>query len=85
MLHMAGEVSETVPTNFFIAVEALVDSGLVPPKSKDLLDHIRNTGNKATHELDDVSKQDAEQLIIFLEAVLRFQYEFPAKLKSSQA
>lgn len=85
LLHMAGEVSGSVPTNFVAAIEALVASGLVPPRSKDVLDHIRKTGNKATHELDEVSKEDAEQLVIFLEAVLRFQYEFPAKLGSSEA
>jgi len=47
-----------------------------------LVDHIREKGNEATHEILLMSREDAEDLIEFTEMLLRVVYEFPAKVKS---
>jgi len=63
--------------NFVYYVEYLADKGFVPPNGRSWVDYIRQKGNEATHEIALMTKQDAEALIIFVEMLLRFIYEFP--------
>jgi hypothetical protein len=62
-------------------VNYLSDNGFVPPDGKDWVDHIRTKGNEATHEIKIMSKEDAEELLSFAEMLLKFIFEFPAKMK----
>jgi hypothetical protein len=48
------------------------------------VDHIRTKGNEATHEIVLMTKADAEELIAFTEMLLKFVYEFPAKVPSKK-
>lgn len=66
--------------SFISYVEHLADSGYVPPNGKGWVDHIRRKGNEATHEIDLMSQSDAEELISFIEMLLKFIYEFPARV-----
>ena len=66
---------------FIEYVNYLVEKGFVPPNGRGWVDHIRNKGNEATHEIKIMSRSDAEELITFLEMLLKFIYEFPAKIK----
>jgi hypothetical protein len=59
--------------------------GYVPPNGKEWVDHIREKGNEATHEIQMMTREDAEDLITFLEMLLKFMYEFPAKMKTKQS
>lgn len=68
--------------NFIDYVNYLSDKGYVPPDGKEWVDHIRSKGNEATHEIKIMSRADAEELITFLEMLLKFIYEFPAHMKS---
>ena len=65
---------------FISYVEYLANSGYVPPNGKGWVDHIRQKGNEATHEIALMSKADAEELISFIEMLLKFIYEFPARI-----
>jgi len=68
---------------FISYVEYLATSGYVPPNGKGWVDHIRKKGNEATHEIVIMSEHDAQELISFLEMLLKFIYEFPSKIPPS--
>ncbi len=62
-------------------VKYLSDKNYVPPGGEEWVDHIRKKGNEATHEIIIMKKEDAEELIIFIEMLLKFIYEFPNRMK----
>ena len=70
---------------FIEYVEYLSNKHFIPPNGKDWVDHIRTKGNEATHEISIMKKEDAEELISFIEMLLKFIYEFPATIKSKIA
>src|SRR2546423_10885577 len=63
-------------------VNYLSDKGFVPPDGKDWVDHIRKIGNVANHQIKIMKKEDAQELLGFLEMLLRFIFEFPAMIKA---
>jgi hypothetical protein len=65
---------------FIEYVDFLASKGYVPPNGRSWVDHIRQKGNEANHEISLMSKDDAEELISFSEMLLKFIYEFPAKV-----
>jgi Domain of unknown function (DUF4145) len=64
-------------------VEYLAGKGYVPPNGQGWVDHIRKKGNEANHEIVLMSKSDADELILFIEMLLKFIYEFPNKIPTS--
>jgi len=81
LMHIA--VAKGAPTNksFLEYVEYLSDKNYVPPDGKGWVDYIRTKGNEANHEIKIMSVDDAKDLITFSEMLLKFVYEFPAKVK----
>jgi hypothetical protein len=69
--------------SFIQYVDHLAARGYVPPNGRTWVDHIRKKGNEATHEIAPVSKVDAEDLISFAGMLLRFIYEFPARVNAA--
>jgi hypothetical protein len=69
--------------SFVAYVEYLADQGFVPPNGRGWVDMIRSKGNEANHEIRLMSEGDAKQLITFLEMLLKFIFEFPAKIPAS--
>lgn len=65
---------------FIEYVEYLANKGYVPPNGKGWVDHIRKKGNEATHEIKLMEFEDAIELISFSEMLLKFIYEFPARV-----
>lgn len=63
--------------SFLEYVDHLASKGYVPPDGKEWVDHIRTKGNEATHQIKIMKKEDAEDLITFVEALLKFIYEYP--------
>lgn len=63
---------------FIAYVEYLATQGYVPPNGKHWVDHIRRRGNEATHEIVLMGPDQAKELLLFIEMLLRFIYEFPA-------
>jgi hypothetical protein len=55
-------------------------AGYVPPKGKGWVDYIRQRGNEANHAIALMGRKDAESLIEFIEMLLRFNFDFPAKV-----
>jgi Domain of unknown function (DUF4145) len=83
LMHIAVSKGETPGKSFAQYVDFLASKGYVPPDGKAWVDHIRQKGNEATHDLPSISRKDAEELLIFLGMLLRLVYEFPARLKTS--
>jgi hypothetical protein len=78
--HIAVQKGAAAGKTFVEYVEHLASSGYVPPDGKGWVDHIRKKGNEATHEIVLMQHDDANQLLLFLEMLLRFVYEFPARV-----
>jgi hypothetical protein len=66
---------------FIEYVNFLADNHFIPPNGKHWVDHIRMKGNEATHEIALMKEADAKDLLNFLEMLLRFIYEFPARIR----
>lgn len=66
---------------FISYVNFLSDKNYIPPDGKNWVDHIRKKGNEATHEISIMKREDATELISFIEMLLKFIYEFPASIK----
>jgi hypothetical protein len=81
LMHLAVEKGATAGKSFMEYVEYLAGKGYVPPGSEAWVDHIRKKGNEANHEIKIMYEEDAKELIIFMEMLLRFMYEFPGKIK----
>ena len=85
LMNIAVSKGASEGQNFLTYVEYLSNSGYVPPNGKDWVDHIRNKGNEATHQIAIMNREDAEDLITFIEMLLKFIYEFPAKIKKKSS
>jgi hypothetical protein len=66
-------------------VTYLSDNGFIPPLGKPWVDQIRKKGNEANHEILLMGPDDANLILHFTEALLRFNYEFPAVLAADAA
>lgn len=77
-------VNKGAPLNqsFIEYVEYLSNKNYVPPDGKIWVDHIRSKANEANHEIALMKKEDAEELITFIEMLLRFIYEFPSRVST---
>jgi Domain of unknown function (DUF4145) len=72
--------------SFAYYVAFLEENHFIPPNSRGWVDHIRKKGNEATHEIPNITRDDAVELIEFTEMLLRFVYELPGKMaKHSKA
>lgn len=68
---------------FITYVEYLAANGYVPPNGKGWVDHIRKKGNEATHEIQLMGPTESSGLVAFAEMLLKFIFEFPAKVPTS--
>jgi hypothetical protein len=80
LMHISVNQGAPEGQSFVAYVEYLADHGFVPPQGKAWVDHIRTKGNEANHEIVFMSREDAETLMTFSEMLLRFLYEFPARI-----
>lgn len=80
LMNIAVSLKAKEGDSFIAYVEYLASQGYVPPNGRGWVDHIRKKGNEATHEIRLMTKIDAEELIAFLEMLLKFIYEFPSKV-----
>ncbi|MGA3171047.1 MAG: DUF4145 domain-containing protein [Chthoniobacteraceae bacterium] len=77
LMNIAVEQGAQDNLRFIEYVDFLSDRGFVPPHGKHWVDHIRKKGNEANHEIALMSEKDATELLIFIEMLLKFIYEFP--------
>jgi hypothetical protein len=85
LMHIAVEKGASTGKSFLEYVEFLAQQNYVPPNGKGWVDYIRKKGNEANHEIKVMSSEDAADLITFLEMLLKFIYEFPAKVQPPPA
>jgi hypothetical protein len=78
LMHIAVERGATAGDPFIKYVEYLSAHNYIPPGAKTWVDHIRKKGNEANHEIVLMSKEDADDLLSFVEMLLRIIFEFPA-------
>jgi uncharacterized protein DUF4145 len=83
LMHIAVAQKAPEGKSFVQYVEYLAANGYVPPHGKGWVDHIRKKGNEANHEIRLMAKADAEDLIVFLEMLLKFIYEFPNRVPAA--
>ena len=81
LMHVAVSKGANVGLKFIEYVEYLAKNHLIPVWSEDWVDHIREKGNEANHEILIMKKEDAEDLISFSEMLLKLVYEFPANIQ----
>ena len=84
-MHIAVEKGAAVGKSFLEYVEYLAQKGYIPPDGKGWVDYILKKGNEANHEIKIMSSDDAADLITFSEMLLKFVYEFPAKVQPPPA
>lgn len=80
-MHIAVSKGAKPGESFVHYVKYLADNNYVPPDARDWIDHIRNKGNEANHEIVIMQRGDAEELISFCHMLLKIIYEFPAVVK----
>lgn len=85
LMHIAVAKGAKVGESFAAYVEFLATNNYVPPDAKDWVDHIRKKGNEANHEIVIVKREDAEELLEFVEMLLTVIYVFPAAVKRKYA
>jgi len=84
LMNIAVQKGAKVGLSYKEYVEYLDTQHYIPPDGKDWVDQIRRKGNEANHEIKIMEKEDAEELITFIEMLLKFIYEFPSKVKKKQ-
>jgi hypothetical protein len=81
LMHIAVAKGAEQNKNFIEYVEFLSEKNYIPPDAKEWVDHIRTKGNEANHEIKIMVREDAQDLLSFIEMLLKIIYEFPANIK----
>jgi hypothetical protein len=84
LMHIAVSKGSPEGLKFVEYIDQLAGMGWVPPDGKSWINHVRQKGNEATHEIILSTKADAEQLITFSEMLLRFIFEFHKRIPASE-
>lgn len=77
LMHIAVEKGAQPGEKFVNYVDYLVNNHYAPPNSRQWVDKIRRKGNEANHEIRIMSKDNAKDIITFIEMLLKFNYELP--------
>lgn len=85
LMHVAVGAGAGENLKFIEYVQYLSDKHYVPPNAKGWVDHIRDKGNEANHEIVLMSREEAQQLISFTEILLKLMYELPNQLPGATA
>lgn len=80
LMHIGVDQGAPEGESFMTYIEYLSEKGFIPPNGKGWVDQIRKKGNEANHEIILMNYEDALELIVFTEMLLKFIYEFPAKI-----
>jgi hypothetical protein len=80
LMHIAVSKGAEQNNNFIFYVDFLKEKNYIPLEAHNWVDHIRKKGNEANHEIIIIAKEDALELLSFVEMLLKVIYEFPAKM-----
>lgn len=67
--------------SFTYYVGYLHQNNYTPPDSEHWVEHIRKRGNEANHEINPMTRDDATELLSFIEMLLIFIYELPGRMQ----
>lgn len=81
IMHIAIESGAKDGETFQQYVDFLNKNGYIPPKGEKIVQYIKNLGNEKNHEIKISSSEEAIKVLSFIESLLIFLYEFPAKFK----
>lgn len=70
--------------NFIFYVNYLSDEGYINKSNRGWIDYIRLQGNEATHKIELKSEKEAENILKFIEMLLKTNYEYPSYVISSK-
>lgn len=79
-MNIAVDKGEPAGQTFAKYIDFLETNHYTPPNSKDWVDMIRKKGNEATHEIHETPQAEALEILGFVEMLLKFIFEFPAKV-----
>jgi len=85
LMHIAVAKGAAGGGSFASYVDYLSVNHYISPEAKDWVDHIRDKGNEANHEIVIMPADDAKDLITFCEMLLKTIFEFPAVIRKKQA
>jgi hypothetical protein len=85
LMHIAVAEGAKPGLSFRDYVDYLAANNYLPPRGRDWVDHVRDKGNEANHEIVKMKKEDAQTLIGFLQMLLIFLYEFPSQVAPKPA
>jgi len=81
LMHIAVSKGAKAGESFISYVEFLAAQNFIPPDARGWVNHIRTKSNEANHEIVIMPKEDAEELVKFIEMLLKVIFEFPAAIK----
>jgi len=84
-MHIAVDLGAKKNQGFTYYVEYLASNGYVPPNGKPWVDHIKDLGNEANHEIRLMTAEEAHRLLTFVEMLLIFLYEFPKSVPQQRS
>lgn len=85
LMHIGVAKGAKPGESFASYVDFLSANHYISPDSKDWVDHIRNKGNEANHEISIMPADDAKDLLVFCEMLLKTIFEFPAVIRKKLA
>jgi hypothetical protein len=81
LMHISVSKGAEEGKSFAYYVQYLSDNHYVPPGAQVWVDHIREKGNEANHEIIIMNPDEAKELLDFCEMLLKIIYEFPANVQ----
>ncbi len=81
LMHIAVSKGADPGLPFAQYVQYLADNHFIPPDAHEWVDHIREKGNEATHEITIMAAQDSQDLLTFSAQLMKVIFEFPAAVK----
>ncbi len=85
LMHIAVAKGAETGGTFASYVDYLSANHYISADAKEWVDHIRDKGNEANHEIVIMSAEDAKDLLTFCEMLLKTIFEFPAVIRKKKA
>lgn len=76
------DISKTNEGNLLSLIKKLADECVIPKNLYDVAQSVRVLGNKAVHEFDDISIDDADDIWEFVNVFIDYIYVLPSKVDS---
>jgi hypothetical protein len=77
LMNIAVELGAVPGKSFVSYINHLSNENYIPPNARHWVDHIRQKGNEANHEVHAMTVNDSKELVLFTEMLLKLVFEFP--------